>query len=98
MTKKAKSGRKNRSVTCKRVAGPDLSGVVAQEGRPRLASWLVGANSSHVLLDRALADPQAQFQEFSANALSTPEPIVSGHLLDQGDRFGGDFRLVSMGL
>jgi hypothetical protein len=44
------------------VAGPDLSGVVAQKGCPRLASWLVGSNSSHILLDGALAHPNAQFQ------------------------------------
>ncbi len=69
MTKKAKSGRKNRSVTCKRVAGPDLSGVVAQEARPRLASWLGCTNSPHVLLNGALADPKAQFQQF------TPDPF-----------------------
>jgi len=44
------------------VARPDLSSVVAKKGRPRLASWLVGTNSPHVLLDRTLADVDAQFQ------------------------------------
>jgi hypothetical protein len=40
----------------------------------------------------------AQFQEFSANPFSAPEPILSGHLSDQGNRFGGDLRLVSLSL
>ena len=78
------------------VACPDLSGVGAQKGRPLLASWLVCVNRPHVLLDGALAHPNAQFQQFSANALSTPESIR--HLPDQGDGFGGYFRLVGRGL
>ena len=98
MTKKAKSGRKNRSVTGKRVAGPDLSGVVAQEGRPRLASWLVCTNSPHVLLNGALADPKAQFQQFTTDPFSPPESILRRHLPDQGDGFRGYFRLVGRGL
>src|SRR5215467_11634182 len=73
MTKKAKSGRKNRSVTGKRVACPDLRGVVAQKRAPLLPSWLVGANRPHVLLNGALAHVDAQFQEFTPYAFSTPE-------------------------
>src|SRR5437588_2671393 len=34
MRKKAKSGRKNRSVTCTRVACPELSGLVARDRSP----------------------------------------------------------------
>jgi hypothetical protein len=37
---------------------------------------------------------KAQFQQFASNALSPPEPIILGHLSDQGDRFGGDLGLV----
>jgi hypothetical protein len=47
--KNAKSGRKKRSVTCKRVARPDLGGVVMQKGCPHPASWLLCAGSPHVL-------------------------------------------------
>jgi len=40
MRKKAKSGRKKRSVTCKRIAGPNLCRMIAQEGLPGLStSW-----------------------------------------------------------
>ena len=80
------------------VACPDLSGVVAQKGRPLLASWPLGANASHVFLYRPLADPYAQFQEFAANPLCTPEPIVPRHLSDQDDCFLGDLGLARSGL
>jgi len=36
-----------------------------------------------ILLDRPLAHAQAQFQQFSTNALSSPEPIVLGHLPEE---------------
>jgi len=42
----------------------------------------------------ALAHVNAQFQQFASNALSPPEPIILGHLSDQGDRFGGDLGLA----
>src|SRR5947199_7181515 len=96
--KNAKSGRKKRSVTCKRVTGPDLSCMIAQKRAPLLPSWLLCANGPHVLLNGALADADAQFQEFSANPFSTPKPILSGHLLDRGDGFWSDLRLVRRGL
>jgi len=80
------------------IAGPDLSCVVAQKGRPRLASWLLGANCPHVLLDGALAHPKAQFQQFSANPFSSPKLIVLRHLPDQGDRFLSDLGLVRRSL
>jgi hypothetical protein len=47
-----------------------------------------------MLLDGALADMKAQFQELSADPFSTPQPIVLGHLPDQGDGFSGDLRLA----
>jgi hypothetical protein len=79
------------------VACPDLSGVVAQKGCPRLASWLVCANRPHVLLNSALAHSKAQFQQFSPNPLSTPKPIVPRHLSDQGDGFLGNLGLARNG-
>ena len=38
MRKKAKSGQKKRSVTCKRIAGPNLCRMIAQEGLPGLST------------------------------------------------------------
>src|SRR5437588_7670760 len=63
MRKKAKSGRKNRSVTWRRVTRPDLCRVSAQKGCPRLGSWLVCANLPHVLLNSSLAHTDAEFQQ-----------------------------------
>ncbi len=80
------------------VARPDLSCVSAQKRAPLLTPWLRCANVPHIFLDCALAHPNAQFQEFPANALSTPQPIVLRHLPDQGNRFRGDLRLVSRSL
>src|SRR5258708_19722546 len=83
MRKNAKSGRKNRSVTWRRVTRPDLCGVVAQKSHPPLASWLVGANSSHVLLDGSLADPKAQFEEFPPDPFLSPAPFLLLHFPHQ---------------
>src|SRR5215472_7754084 len=80
-------------ITC-----PDLPCVVAEKRAPLLTSWRLCANVPHVLLDGALADTKAQFQQFPANPFSTPESILPGHLFDQGDRFGGDSGLASSSL
>jgi len=80
------------------ITGPDLSYMVAQKGRRLLTSWLLGANYPHILLDHPLAHSQAQFQQFSTHALSSPEPIILRHLPDQGDRFRGYYRLVGLRL
>ena len=40
---------------------------------------------SHILLDGSLAHVNTQFQEFSTNALSTPQSILCCHLPDQSD-------------
>src|SRR6266487_3244582 len=44
------------------VTGPDVSRVIAQKCAPLLPSWLLCANVPHVLLNRSLADMDAQFQ------------------------------------
>ena len=73
-----------------RVAGPVLLAELhgdaqsdsrrrVQKGAPLLPSWLLCANVPQVLLNGALADAQAQLQEFSANPLSTPKPLVLRH-------------------
>jgi hypothetical protein len=54
------------------VTGPDIRSVIAAKCAPLLTSWLVGANRPHVLLDGALTHVYPQFQQFPANALSSP--------------------------
>src|SRR3982074_985231 len=64
------------------VASPGVFGVVLEEGRPCL-STSPGADPSHVLLDGALADLDAELEQFPANALSAPEPTAAGHVANQ---------------
>ncbi len=45
-----------------KVAGPDLLGMGVHERLPGLAMWSCGMHSSHVLLDSALADVDAQLE------------------------------------
>src|SRR5215467_2223221 len=94
MRKKAKSGRTKRSVTGKRVTGPDVRRMIAQKRAPLLPSWLVGTNVPHVLLNGALTHAESQFQQFPTYTLSTPERILCRHLSDQGDGFRSDLRFV----
>jgi hypothetical protein len=91
--KKANNERKKRSVTGRRVAGPDLLSMRAEEGLPGLPTWPGGAHGSHVLLNGALADAYPQLEQFALDALCSPESVVPGHLLNQGHRLCGEFRL-----
>jgi len=81
-----------------KIAGPDICRVIVQKGRPPRSLWLGCANRSDVLLDGTLAHMNAQFQEFSTNPFSAPEPIVRRHLPNQGDGFRGYLGLVRRGL
>ena len=80
------------------VTGPDIRRVIAEERAPLLTSWLLGAYRPHVLLNGSLTHVYPQFQQFPANALSSPEPIVRRHLSDQGNRFGRDLRRMRSNL
>ncbi len=68
------------------VAGPDLVGVVPEEGRPRLPARARGLVTAQVGLEGALGDGHPQLQEFAADALGTPERVVGRQQPDQGDR------------
>lgn len=73
-----------------KVTGPDLLSMGVQERLPGLSMWSCGAHSSHVLLNRPLADADAQLKQFAPDALCSPQSIVPGHLLDQGHGLLGD--------
>jgi hypothetical protein len=60
-------------VTGKRVASPDLCGMIVYKGCQLLASWLRSANIPHVLLNGSLAYTNAEFQQFPSNPLSTED-------------------------
>jgi len=69
-------------VGLQQVAGPDLRGVVAQERRPAPAPRLGATGKAHVLLDGALAHPDAQLQKFAPEAFGAPKSVVDRHALD----------------
>ena len=68
----------------KEVARPDLLGMGVQERLPGLPTWPGGTHGPHVLLYCALADVDAELEEFTTNPLCPPQAIVPCHLLDQG--------------
>jgi hypothetical protein len=60
--------------------------MVAQERGPALSPMgSRGSCAAHVPLDRSLRDADAQFQELTANALGSPEPVVISHSPNQRD-------------
>jgi hypothetical protein len=62
--------------------------VVFQECSPSLRGWF--ATAHHVLTDAALADVDAQFEQFAVNARSTPTGVLSTHPADQISGLAGD--------
>ena len=75
------------------IAGPDLPGMSAQEGRPVLTPWPSRTHVSHVLLDCSLADAKPQLEPFATDPLGSPEQILRCHFLDQGHSLFRDLRL-----
>ena len=49
-----------------------------------------GACQADVLLDCVPGNPDAEFYEFTTDALHAPEAVLPGHLLDQGDGLAGN--------
>jgi hypothetical protein len=73
------------------IARPNVLGVVFQEGRPILTGSLPRPNLAHAFLNGGCGDLDALLDEFAVDALSSPEDILLGHLLDPSDRFCGQF-------
>jgi hypothetical protein len=61
------------------VARPDLTGVVSEESRPPLPSRRALAHGPHGLLDRTLADADAELEQLSADPLRALESVRRGH-------------------
>jgi hypothetical protein len=76
--KKTKSGRKKRSVTCKRITGPHLRHMIAQEGFPSLSTRSFSGSWFQIPLDSSF-----DFREYTAEGVlhgCAPLPRV-GYLL-----------------
>ena len=73
-----------------KVTGPDHLGVILEESWPILTMGGAGACQADVLLDCGLGEPDAEFHEFTTDALHAPETFLPGNLLDQGDGLLGD--------
>jgi hypothetical protein len=67
------------------VAGPDVRGVIAQEGRPRLPARPRGTGDGQIGLDGALGDVEPQRPQLAADPLGTPARVLAGHATNRGD-------------
>ena len=74
------------TVTWRRITGPDISRMIAQERRPLLPAWAREAKVPHVFLNGSFACANTQLEQLTSDALRSPEPILACHLLDQCDR------------
>jgi hypothetical protein len=73
------------------VAGLTITGVILQESGPGLARRTT--QFGPILLNRPLADPNSELQQFAADSLGTPQPVFLDYLPDEGDCLRGDTRL-----
>jgi hypothetical protein len=69
-----------------KVTRPDVLGMILQERRPGLSAF-PGADPAHVLLDRALADLDAELEQLSLDALGSPETASAGRVANEVDGF-----------
>lgn len=67
------------------VTGPDARGVILEKRRPGLTGF-AGA-PRQIALDRALANANAEFEEFTTNTFRTPQTIFRRESLDEVDGF-----------
>jgi len=56
-----------------KIAGPHISSVIMEEGRPLLPSWTRQMNVPHVLLDRSFAHANTQFEQLASDALRSQD-------------------------
>ena len=69
-------------VDLQEIAGPHL--VISQECAPGLsAARTCGSRASHVALDRALRDADAELQELASNPFGSPNPVLGRRAVDE---------------
>ncbi len=67
--------------------------MIAEKGLPGLPTSSFWASLAHIFLKRAFTHSNIELEQFTADPLRSPEPIVGRHLLDQGNRLGRELRL-----
>jgi hypothetical protein len=82
---------------CKKIAGPDLAGVIAKEGTPILGWCSSRTSFTQIFPNCALRNGNAELEEFAPYPLSTPKRIFFSHLFDQSNRIFTDLWLRLFG-
>jgi len=67
------------------ITGPDLAGVVVDEGSPALLRRARVTDVFNVVLDRAFRSAQPQLQQLAMNAVGAPDAVLSSHALNEPD-------------
>ena len=79
--KKANTGRKEEVRYVDKATSPYAFGLGAEKGGPSLPERVWPTCAPQILLNGPLGDVDVQLQEFTSDALRTPERISSGHPL-----------------
>jgi len=83
------------------ISRPDLVGMVVQECAPILIGLALGrvgfADSAHVLLDSTLAHMDVELEQFTSDALCSPQPVCHHHFFDPLYDLGTQLWLASNG-
>ena len=72
------------------ITGPDLAGVVVDEGSPALLRRARVTDVLNVALDRALRGAQPQLQQLAMNAVGASDAVLSSHALDESNSLFGE--------
>jgi len=89
-----KDGAEEDIVSLQEIARPDLLTVIVQERRPPLAGRSWATCTAHIILHRALADMDREFEQLAPDALGSPEAILSNQPCDQVHHVRGQPRDV----
>ena len=70
------------------ITGPHLCCMIAEKGLPSLSTSAFWMDLLHILLNGPFTHANLQLEQFSTDALCSPESVIGCHLLNQGNRLG----------
>ena len=70
-----------------KITGPNLTGVIAQEGSPILTIGRCFSCPIDIFLNGPLAQRNSQFEQFPTNSRGSPETVFKGHLIQKANSF-----------